>query len=81
MTTLRKRFEQQWPRYVVGSTAAWDLFVGLGLLWLGLTVDSLTSAFPGMFAGSELGPEEEDRLMKMIILTAGSMISIFGLIG
>ncbi|KAF9088066.1 hypothetical protein BGX29_010037 [Mortierella sp. GBA35] len=77
MTTIKQRIAQQWPRYTVGLYAVWGLLSGLASLWLGVHLNSFTDKkFLHPLGQSELGPEEEDRLIKTTFLIMGSLMAI-----
>ncbi|KAF9169127.1 hypothetical protein BGX21_007282 [Mortierella sp. AD011] len=77
MVALKQRIAQQWPRFTVGLYAVWGLVTGSAILWLGLQLDSLADKnlmIP--FYDSGLGPEEEDRLLKLMFTITGSFMVI-----
>ncbi|KFH74065.1 hypothetical protein MVEG_01278 [Podila verticillata NRRL 6337] len=77
MVTLKQRIAQQWPRFTVGLYAVWGIVFGLSSLWLGLHLNPLTDEkLLQSFDVLILGPEEEYRLVKSMLVIAGSLAVI-----
>ncbi|KAG0341426.1 hypothetical protein BG000_009127 [Podila horticola] len=70
MVALKQRIAQQWPRFTVSLYAVWGLIAGLSTLWFGLQLNSLTEKEFLNLTG--LGPEKEDRLVKLWFVFIGS---------
>ncbi|KAG0046334.1 hypothetical protein BGZ83_008495, partial [Gryganskiella cystojenkinii] len=77
MSTLKQRIAQQWPRFTVGLFAVWGLLSGLAFLWFGVHLNSLMAKkLLDSLSESGLGPEEEDRIVKVTFIIMGSLVAM-----
>ncbi|KAF9139323.1 hypothetical protein BGX30_008092 [Mortierella sp. GBA39] len=80
--SLSRAIAQQWPRYSVGAFAAWGLYDSVTALWLGISLSSFVDnrKFLGGAlhhnAETNMGPEEEDRMIKTAIIIFGALFAL-----
>ncbi|KAF9336299.1 hypothetical protein BGZ91_010064 [Linnemannia elongata] len=73
---------QQWPRYSVGAFATWGLIDSVSALWLGISISSFVNNrkfVGGAFHhnnGTNMGPEEEDRMIKASLIIFGALFAL-----
>ncbi|KAG0273280.1 hypothetical protein BGZ95_010903 [Linnemannia exigua] len=82
MANIKQRIAQQWPRVTVGLYAVWGLLNNLAALWLGIQLNSFVNnrKFLGAYnlsMDSGMGPEEEDRVIKITLIIFGTIFALF----
>ncbi|KAF9549862.1 hypothetical protein EC957_002433 [Mortierella hygrophila] len=82
LTDFSRAIAQQWPRYSVGAFAAWGLYDSVSALWLGISLSSFVDnrKFLGgalhQDGKTDMGPEEEDRMIKATIIIFGALFAL-----
>ncbi|GJJ67836.1 hypothetical protein EMPS_00182 [Entomortierella parvispora] len=83
---IKSRAAQHWPRVFIGLISLWGLYGGISALWLGVQLNRpLQGNHKGLaftvFGDSGLGPEEEDRMIKISLITVGVISTLVNGIG